>query len=396
MSLRAICTRARPREWLPALLGSGGTALEQWGFFEERQQAQQMSEAGDMPLPPPALRKAVDQNWGGLDEDFDFIGEVLPENNTVRQHLLNSFAVLHLWRQSQAQCRAGLFHMAYMAPGSIPFGLLAQGGEGDAHDRQDLARIIGQDAEEMVAIISSDAMSWERLATSILSGVAPDFTTLPCGEVLPLTRSEFVRAAMVAVADIAECAHEAIDTPADDSQTAHYVGHMKPAVEMYWMSQLCEQFREDLDIAPPIFDGCTQTICRTAEVEARDAYWHAVQQQARQGSSGLAELEALELAVHRNPFVAEPHVLMSQVLVQHRRYDEAAGHAAEALRLFFQWGTPWDKRAPLRQWVAFSQILLHQASFGSEGFTDMPFAASGMLPLPEYTGPLISPVVVQC
>merc|ERR1719277_1257275 len=160
------------------------------------------------------------------------------------------------------------------------------------------------------------------------------------------------------------------------------------------MSQLCQSVRDDLFYVPPVFEGCTRTLDRNAETRARDAYWFAVQEQASRGSSGIHIMDTLQDAVVLNPFVAEPHVLLSQVLMQYGRWEEASSHAAEALHLFYQWGTCWDKRAPLRQWVAFAQTIQRQASCGRQGFAEVPFVASTVLPLPEYAG-LFDPVGIR-
>jgi len=203
-----------------------------------------------------------------------------------------------------------------------------------------------------------------------------------------VSRTEFAQVASIAVADLAECAHDVVPAEGGENGTAlgRAAGSMKPAVEMYWMSQLCEHIRDDLFYVPPVFEGCTRTMERSDEIRARDAYWFAVEQQSTHGSSGIHIASSLEEAICFNPFVAEPHVLLSQILMQYGRWEEAANHASQALHLFYQWGTAWDKRAPLRQWVAFTQTMLRQASCGRQGFAEVPFVASSVLPLPEYAG----------
>mmetsp|Transcript_15737 Transcript_15737/g.50041 ORF Transcript_15737/g.50041 Transcript_15737/m.50041 type:complete len:434 (-) Transcript_15737:178-1479(-) len=406
---RAICTRSRPRDWLPSLLGSRGPASLEWQASGRPLQSPPAWGIGspvgyaDIPLPPPAVRAIAEQNWAALDAEFPALQDHLPDSSSTRNHLLGTFGLLHLWRQSPAQCRAGLFHMAYMAPGSIPFGMWGESGNGgDVQDRMALRALIGAEAEEMVALMSSDALSWEKIASSILTGSPPDFAILPCGEHRSVARAEFAQLAIVAVADLAECAHDVVppsdgEAEASGSQKApaFYSGTMQPAVEMYWMSQLCDQLRHDLHSIPPIFDGCTRTIDRPSEVQARDAYWSVVQKQAKSGSIGLQEIWTLKDAVALNPFIAEPHALLSQALIQHGRWGEASQHAMRALHLFYQWGTPWDKRAPLRQWVAFTQMLLQEASMGRTGFSEAPLVAPSTLPLPEYSGPFIKPVIVH-
>eukprot|EP00405_Crypthecodinium_cohnii_P022654 CAMPEP_0206478374 /NCGR_PEP_ID=MMETSP0324_2-20121206/35986_1 /ASSEMBLY_ACC=CAM_ASM_000836 /TAXON_ID=2866 /ORGANISM="Crypthecodinium cohnii, Strain Seligo" /LENGTH=352 /DNA_ID=CAMNT_0053954609 /DNA_START=3 /DNA_END=1061 /DNA_ORIENTATION=- len=352
-----------------------------------------------MPVAPPAVRAIASQDWGALDEDFDYIDMGIPDSGSVRQHLLSTFGMLNLWGQTAAQQRA-------------------------------------VEAEELVALISSDAMTWENIASSLLSGYAPDFATLPCGTVSNVTRRQFAHAAVVAVADIAECAHEVVyldslptssstssavegkteeaaktaaaaaeaaeeeqqnnsskPTPSSSS-TAPRQQVLMPAVEMYWMSQLMEQFRGDMKHVPPIFDGCTRTIDRATELRARDIYWQIAQQQDGQDPE-FGQISYLEEVIALNPFIAEPHVLLSQALLQRRRWAEAAHHSSRALEIFFQWGTAWDKRAPMRQWVAYAQMLLQQASVGQERTSEMPYVQT-QASLQDVSGPIIHPVVMHC
>lgn len=324
-----------------------------------------------------------------LDAEFPAFCGALPEAGSMQTHLLGTFGVLHNWHQPRAHCRAGLFHTAYMAPGSIPYGAAGDGGDGGTElDRAALQVAIGPEAEQLVALFSSDALSWEKLATTSLIGVPPESAVLPCGAHRPVSRTEFAQLAILAVADIAECAHEAL--PEDgggmvsDSAATPCNDAMKPAVEMYWMSQLCEQLREDLICVPPIFDGCTRSITRDAELQARDAYWFAVQHQAQHGGGEKSVLGALQDAVALNPFTAEPHVLMSQILMQHGCWGEAAEHAKLALHLFYQWGTAWDKRAPFSRWVAFAATSAMRSVAGKQCSSELPLVASTVLPLPEY------------
>ncbi|CAE8689267.1 unnamed protein product, partial [Polarella glacialis] len=70
-------------------------------------------------------------------------------------------------------------------------------------------------------------------------------------------------------------------------------------------------------------------------------------------------LEASKL----NPFVAEPHAVRAQLLVQKGRWPEAADACKAALRLFYEWATQWDNRMPFVAWVSWTRCILLQTSF---------------------------------
>jgi hypothetical protein len=48
-------------------------------------------------------------------------------------------------------------------------------------------------------------------------------------------------------------------------------------------------------------------------------------------------------AAELNPYMAEPHLMLAQLHVQAGRWEEGAVEATTALRLFLDWGTPYDK-----------------------------------------------------
>lgn len=85
------------------------------------------------------------------------------------------------------------------------------------------------------------------------------------------------------------------------------------------------------------------------------------------------EERILRSASALNPWVAEPHVMLAQLLFRDGRYEEAAHEAAEALDLFYTLASCWDKRIPFRQWVGFTRLLLLRSSRKAAGEESMPF-----------------------
>lgn len=377
---RQICTRARPGNWLSSLLkwtreGSSETAVPSRVGYESD---------GCQPILSQTMRLIAERNWTALDPHFLFLEESVPDQGALRSHLLGTFGMMHLWRQGFPHCRAALFHTAYLSPGSIPFDEYGFGGRGgDTNDRDALRALIGHEAEEAVALLSSEALSWESIGTSLVCGSFPDSALMLCGRRQMISKSAFAQSAMIVVADIAECAHDviqAVDRVPKSGLT------MKPATEMYWMSLLCNHIQGHLSSTPRIFNECSSVLKKNAETKARDSYWFAVEETAISGSPGknISAVNALEEAVALNPFVAEPHILLAQLFAQAGLWAEVQKHSARALELQYQWGTSWDKRAPFRQWVAAAQMLHRQAGSNMQASRHEVGPIPTFLSLPEY------------
>ena len=61
----------------------------------------------------------------------------------------------------------------------------------------------------------------------------------------------------------------------------------------------------------------------------------------------LSEQEALFRKAHDlNTWIAEPQVMLSQILFDKGEFNEAAHHAAGALQTLYDWGTQWCVPTP--------------------------------------------------
>lgn len=116
---------------------------------------------------------------------------------------------------------------------------------------------------------------------------------------------------------------------------------------------------EDIElVVPPVFSFCTKVLDAKEQIEARDMYWEAVTSDAsKDGYLERAE-ERLLGCIGKNPFVGEPHVLLSQVYLGKKRFAEAEREAERGLLLLLQWGSPWDKRMSWEGWIAWVRVLL--------------------------------------
>lgn len=63
---------------------------------------------------------------------------------------------------------------------------------------------------------------------------------------------------------------------------------------------------------------------------------------------GYDEAELLQEAAKLNPFIAEPHVQLSQLYFREERYTDARIECEIALECFYTRAFRWDKRIPFR------------------------------------------------
>merc|ERR1712226_1128318 len=80
-----------------------------------------------------------------------------------------------------------------------------------------------------------------------------------------------------------------------------------------------------LDKVPPVFNNCTETISFAEVEEARNLYWKGIQGEQKLPKNTLEEL--FRKSAEINPYVGEPHAMLSQVLFNRGAYAEAAHHA---------------------------------------------------------------------
>ncbi|KAL2938990.1 Coatomer subunit epsilon [Bienertia sinuspersici] len=114
---------------------------------------------------------------------------------------------------------------------------------------------------------------------------------------------------------------------------------------------------EDLQlVVPPIFDKCTRVLEAKEQIKGRDLYWEAV---CEHGKIGLEKAEELLLeSIQKNPFVGEPHVVLGQLYLGMKRFEEAEPEVERGLILLLEWGSPWDKRMSWEGWIAWARVLL--------------------------------------
>ncbi|EEF49640.1 uncharacterized protein LOC8260736 [Ricinus communis] len=121
-----------------------------------------------------------------------------------------------------------------------------------------------------------------------------------------------------------------------------------------------EERDEDIElVVPPVFDKCTRILDARQQIEARDLYWEAVCDLSKRGLDKVEEL--LLSCIEKNPYVGEPHVVLSQVYLTKDRFEEAEREAEKGVTLMLEWGSPWDKRTSWEGWIAWGRVLLMKA-----------------------------------
>nr|XP_043606557.1 uncharacterized protein LOC122578625 [Erigeron canadensis] len=112
-------------------------------------------------------------------------------------------------------------------------------------------------------------------------------------------------------------------------------------------------------VTPPIFGNCTKVLSAKDQIEARDLYWESVCDASKIGLDKCAEM--LKISTEKNPFVGEPHVVLSQIYLSQEKFEEAEKEGEEGLRLLLEWGSPWDKRMSWESWIAWCRVLIMKA-----------------------------------
>ena len=143
-----------------------------------------------------------------------------------------------------------------------------------------------------------------------------------------------------------------------------------PGMGFSFYSRMLKSAAPYLPNVPPVFNGCTEILDPRDELKARDLYWEGVQRDNRMPKDEQEEL--FRQATQLNPYVAEPHVMLSQCLFNRGAFELAAHHAVEAIDIFYQWGTNWDKRIQYPQWVGFARMALLRAKRRQEGLSGLP------------------------
>ena len=103
---------------------------------------------------------------------------------------------------------------------------------------------------------------------------------------------------------------------------------------------------------------------------SRDLYWDARRHELTKSDE---ELEKMYFrSAQLNPWVAETHIMLSQLMYRRSAWTEAANAAAKGIKLLYEWGTHWDKQVTYAQWVGFARMCHLRAKRREAGLKALP------------------------
>ena len=328
-------------------------------------------------VPIPAITESIlRQRWTDLDPEADRILEVLHasdapliwhKHSSFLDHLREVWVILCTWQQPRDTCRLGLLHSAY----SNSF--VSMNCFDPKRDRGRVAELIGSDAENLVyKFCSIDRQKFEETVLNERTVRRGGYTLqhIHTKEMLTVSGNEAAAFVTETLADELDQRFGWQSELEVGATAACWPGPSQPTLRLGRTSQLARALREsglvDESALPPIFGRCSRVLSEPDERAARGSYWEAATlgglapTAARERS--VAQVRLLAAASHCNPFVAEPHVVRAQCLLQLGQWDEAADAAAHGVRLLCELGTNWDKRMPYNAWLNWARCLGLQAA----------------------------------
>ena len=367
----------------------------------EKKRARKQSSASTL---PPLIHAIIHEAWGTLDDSADAFLRVLKASPAVEiwhkhghfySHLHDVWSMLCAWRQPRAIARLGLFHSAY-SNSFVSMGLYDA-----ATDRAQLTALIGAEAESLVwKFCVIDRQKFEDVIVE--SGAIPPAGLVvshirdPHGAKITLSPAELAAFVIETVADYMDQSFgwqsdmefgrrndvgvSALERegPSDELELRRcdrrrlWPTEMRPTLRMAMLSIMANAARPLLDVVPPIFHQCTVLLSEADELRGRDLYWDVVaaphrpgaeqqQDQAALDGEARAAIVALTEASRYNPFVAEPHIVRAQLLMELREWRDAAAAARRGVEILCDWATAWDKRMPFAAWLSWARCLIFQA-----------------------------------
>jgi hypothetical protein len=286
------------------------------------------------------------------------------KHGTFKEHLIQVWRTLALWKQPQDVCRLGLFHSTY-SNSFVNLALLQPNA-----DRGILRELIGTEAEDLVhhfCIINRQELVFERCLKE--GRVPPEGITMKhirTQEPVHLSQSLVGTFLLLTIADYTDQWYGWQDNLLgnEDAGMKYEVqnarslwpGSIKPGLWMSVMSRLARLVSQcDLPAMPPVFNGCSQILEAHNEVKARDLYWQA----ANGDSHDIEEaVPKLELAIELNPFAGEFHIVLAHCYLIKSRFSEGLAAVHAGLKLLIDWGTSYDKRMDWAAWIAWGRVLV--------------------------------------
>jgi hypothetical protein len=347
------------------------------------------SEDGGVPEPVRALIKRENAL---LDEAFPAMESMLRarradecwhKHGTFLDHLTGVWRLATVWRQDRATSRCGLFHSAY-GNGRVNLAIFRS-----ADERGWLREVLGEDAEALTFLfctVNRRAAVYGTLVPMVEAG-----QPIPAGGVdveavagrpvatVHLSVRDMFRVLVLTMADFADQNYgyqdrlfnheqEGVFQFTGENPRTLWPGDSRPGLFMSGLSRLAKTLRavvaaapEELEpLVPPVLDRCRFDLPFADDLEVVRLYWRAVTECADPDRHDEA-MDLLRRAVALNPHVAEPRLLLAQMLMHRREFGEAYAAARVGLELLCLWGTAWDKRVTWETWISVARMMVQQA-----------------------------------
>lgn len=343
--------------------------------------SQEKSESITVPFPkmPEKIHAVLHEDWNVLDPQgvemvstmskIDGAVEFAHASTTFYEHLKGTFGILAAWGQPEEVRRTGLVHTAYSGD-LFQFYLFDANKE---EERAELREIIGGKAEKLTYLFGTVNRGVLCHFKDVVNRVRSE-AICPQGNQTVHHRTdagswdmEPVDAANILMVTIADYLDQMVDTNGwrdhhqiEDGGKQLYPGNGRPALGFYWFSNVCHAIKDHLEVVPTIFNNCEDVISYEDEEEARDLYWKVTIEE--ESLSESEQIEFLNKAVSLNHFVAEPHMMLSQIYYRQGKHFEAAVEARLALEKFYTMASNWDKRRSYGHWIGFGRVLLLRAN----------------------------------
>lgn len=334
------------------------------------------------PAMPTKIHAILHQDWNVLDprgqellhkmSGIDGAVEFAHARTTFYDHLKGTFSILSAWNQPEDVRRTGLVHTAYSGD-LFQFYLYDSNKD---EDRAQVRSLLGEKAEALTYLFGTinrnplchfkDVVN--RITdTSVCLGKNETHTVHHRGIESGTWDVDSRTAANILMVTIADYLDQMVETNGwrDHHQIENggehlYPGSGRPALGFYWFSNICNGIKDHLEVIPSVFNNCETVITYDNDVGARDAYWAVVTEEHQ--LSQEEQVQLLNKTVSLNPFIGEPHMLLSQIYYRQKEYLKAAQEARSALERFYTLASCWDKRRSFDHWVGFSRILLLRAN----------------------------------
>jgi hypothetical protein len=267
---------------------------------------------------------------------------------SLEEHLFNTFHILTAWHQPPRVQYAGLIHSVYSTDAFTHQTFKVT-------EREQVRALVGTEAERLAHLFCTIDRRELMSKVAASAGAAPDALDLTSrldGQPMQITRVDAGDLLAIYMANGAEqtCGRD-----------------RSPGTWLSSVSQLGRRAARLAEITPPVFDNCTTVVSRAEETALVDDYRHPF----------------ADFGNRDWPLVAEPLVWMGfRGMVQGT--VERAGELGRAATARLQlWGTPWDKRLNLRQWLQLCAALCDAAKADEIAFVVRRITGAARAPSPE-------------